>query len=99
MRRKRVREQDGQGILRRLFLATLERDPIEASGRRDKDAKTPGRPEGRDEIRARGFRCLSGIERMIYFRTYARSIGCVVDRLGDRDVWNYIRVYQGRRRI
>ena len=33
---------------------------------------------------------------MIYFRTYARQLGCDVDNLGDKAVWNFILRYQGR---
>ena len=31
---------------------------------------------------------------VIYFRTYARSIGCNVDSLGDLAVWTYIIQYK-----
>jgi len=31
---------------------------------------------------------------MIYFRDYARELGCDVDNLGDLSVWNFILRYQ-----
>ena len=33
----------------------------------------------------------------IYFRTYAREIGCDTDALGDMAVWEYIIDYQRNR--
>jgi len=37
---------------------------------------------------------------MIYFRSYAKEIGCEnVDELGDLAVLNYILVYQGKQPI
>ena len=33
---------------------------------------------------------------MMYFRDYARRLGCDVDGLGDLAVWNFILQYQGK---
>jgi len=33
---------------------------------------------------------------MIYFRTYAKELGCPVDELGDLAVWNFILRHQDK---
>ena len=35
----------------------------------------------------------------MYFRDYARGLGCDVDRLGDLAVWNFILRHQGRSEV
>jgi len=35
----------------------------------------------------------------VYFRTYAKDLGCDVDNLGDLAVWNFILRHQGKPEI
>lgn len=39
------------------------------------------------------------MKQYIYFRTYAKELGCPVDDLGDLAVWNFILRHQGKPEI